>query len=485
MRNHLFSLTAIVCIITEILALSSGAQMLSIDSDLGRHLVLGNYMLDHRTVPTRNLLSHTLPDASRPPYEWLSQILFAVFDRLLGLDGVILLTAIIISVTIAVVFHQSVRASNSPLIALAVTLLAVSATSIHWLPRPHIVTFLLLPLWIAQLEKKRKHNSAPLYIFPLLMLLWANLHGGFIFGFLALAAYFGGWLWDYLRGRAEIQNGKEFTLIGVTSLGASILTPDLWRNWEAVLNNRSSFILSRTAETTPPQLTNSSAAPFLILLILTAIFSLINRKNISAAHIFLLGGLAVMALMMARNIPLFAIACTPFLAEWISVKANQASAWQKFDARFVNLSTSKHIVLFPLLISLTTVAFFINKHSKGIMIYQFDPRVFPVQATDWLEKNPPTGKMFNDFNWGGYLLYRLWPRELVFVDSQSDFYGEPLLRDYETMMVAGHNWLALLEQHQINWVIIPANAPLALQLKQESNWETLYEDQIAVILQQK
>ena len=93
--------------------------------------------------------------------------------------------------------------------------------------------------------------------------------------------------------------------------------------------------------------------------------------------------------------------------------------------------------------------------------------------------------MFNEFNWGGYLLYRLWPREFVFVDSQSDFYGEPLMRDYETILLAKNNWRDLLEKYQINWAIIPANTPLVDQLKQESSWIVLYEDPVAVIVQHK
>src|SRR5512134_79686 len=93
-------------------ALASGGQMLSIDSDLGRHLTLGNYILDQRVIPTRDLFSHTLLKSPRPPYEWLSQVLFALADRLLGLDGVILFTAIIIAITFTLTFSFANRRSE-------------------------------------------------------------------------------------------------------------------------------------------------------------------------------------------------------------------------------------------------------------------------------------------------------------------------------------------------------------------------------------
>lgn len=466
-------------------ALLSGAQMLGIDSDLGRHLTLGNYILDHRVIPTSDLFSHTLTGASRPPYEWMTQVLLAIANRLLGLDGVILLTAALIAVTFSLLYDDSLRRSQSPLISLTVTLLAVAASSIHWLPRPHIITFLFIAIWLSKLEQLRRNEPVRPFIFPLLMLLWVNLHGGFIFGFLALTAYFAGWLWDKLRSQTTNDMGRKYLLIGLTSLGASVITPDLWRNWEAVLNNRSAFILSRTAETMPPNFADPSITPFIILLTLAVIFALLNRRNISAAHVFLLGGLGAMSLLMTRNIPLFAIASAPILAEWISAKTNEFTSWKKIDARFTSSSTPSKSALFPTIIIALAVVFISYRHSEGKEIHQFNPQVFPVHAADWLEENPLEGRMFNDFNWGGYLLYRLWPRELVFVDSQSDFYGESLMRDYETIMLAQNDWHSLLDQYQIEWALIPTNSPLADQLKNENDWTVVYEDPVAAIIQQK
>ncbi|HNQ94037.1 MAG TPA: hypothetical protein PKK96_06205 [Anaerolineales bacterium] len=486
MRNKFFpSVVEILFVVAFLLALASGSQALSIDSDLGRHLTLGNYILDNRVIPTRDLFSHTLSGESRPPYEWLSQVAFAISYRLLGLDGVILLTALIVGAAIAIVFHQSARRSKSLLVSLIIVLLATGATSIHWLPRPHIVTFLLLAIWVDGLEKIRKADNVNLLIFPALMMLWANLHGGFIFGFLALAAYFAGWAWNRWKKQATNEAGKKYLLIGFASLIASILTPDLWRGWEAVLNNRSAFILNRTVETMPLNLSDPSTAPFIILLALSVIFFFTNRRTASVSHIFLLGGFSVLAIMMTRNIPLFAIVSAPVLAEWIAAPANQLPAWKRFDERFINLAAPSQSFILPTLTAILAIGFFAYNHSLNKQIYQFNPQVFPVGAVDWLGENPPEGNMFNEFNWGGYLLYRLWPREFVFVDSQSDFYGEPLMRDYETILLAKNNWRDLLEKYQINWAIIPANTPLVDQLKQESSWIVLYEDPVAVIVQHK
>lgn len=475
----------IVFVTVFLAALLTGTQMLGIDSDLGRHLVLGDYILDLHGIPTKDILSHTLTGHSRPPYEWASQVVFAVSHRILRLDGVILLTAAIISLTFLLLYQHSNRRSNSPLISLLLIFLAAPATSIHWLPRPHMVTILLLVIWIDKLEQMRKGNPIRLSSFPMIMLIWANLHGGFIFGLLALGAYGAAWAWERWMNKTTDQTGRTIFLAGILSLAASVVTPDLWRNWGAVLNNRSVYILSRTTETMPPVLTDPTMFPFTLLLFLTIVLFAIHLKSSSASHIFLLTGLGFTALLMARNIPLFAVACVPILSELSEKTLTRYGAWSRFEKRFAGFGATSRLsplVIVPVLLA----ALFFAAHNlkTNTSFFQFDPQVFPVRASDWLDENPQQGNMFNEFNWGGYLLDRMWPHQRVFLDSQSDFYGEPLMREYETMLLAQGNWLDLLGKYQVDWVIIPPESPLADSLK-NTGWVLLYGDETAVILARK
>lgn len=482
-RNALVpGLIDILFIVVFILALASGAQMLSIDSDLGRHLTIGNYILDHQIVPTRDLFSYTLSNQPRPPYEWLSQVLFALVNRLLGLDGTILFTAILIALIFSFLFKLASRRCGSPLIAFSVTLLAMGASSIHWLPRPHIFTFLFLAIWVENLEQLRKGGHVKLLTFFLLMLFWANLHGGFVFGILAWCAYSAGWLWTKWQNKADNQTGQKLLLAGLVSLTASVVTPGLWRNWEAVLNNRSSFILSRTAETMPPNLCALSVLPFTLLLILTVILFLANYKTFSASHFFLLAGLGGTSLLISRNIPLFAVACAPIVAELAKDSLTRCKIWTQIEKRFSGFSRQSAWHVFPILITSLTVLFFASQSfHRHRTVFQFDPQVFPVGAMNWLEVHPQSGRMFNEFNWGGYILYRAWPQQQVFLDSQSDFYGEPFMKDYEQVISARGDWKILLEKYEVTWAIIPPALPLAVELKTQG-WQPIYEDETAIIL---
>lgn len=465
-----------------LLALALGQQMLSLDSDLGRHLTLGNYMLDTRTIPTRDLLSHTRTGLSRPPYEWLSQVIFAMANRLLRLDGVILLTSLTIAFTFSLVYQFAVRRSGSTLISLILVFLATGASSIHWLPRPHIFTFLLLAIWLELLEMISKGNPVKLYTFPLIMLLWANLHGGFVFGILTWMAYFAGWVWERLNKKTDNLIGTRLIIAGTTSLFATVITPDLWRNWEAVLNNRSSFILNRTVETMRPDLVDPSAIPFTVLLILTIVIFVVNWKTVQPGHFFLLFGLGIMSLMMARNIPLFAISCVPIISNLSAKSLSKRKAWIRLEERFSGFGSAPGLSAWSVVIAVLVITMFTYFNINSTRpLYQFDRSIFPVDAVQYIRENPQSGNMFNDFNWGGYLENNLWPEYNVFLDSQSDFYGEDLMRDYDQIISANVDWESLLQKYEVDWFIIPINAPLAGEISNAANWKIVYSDSTSMI----
>ncbi|MBW7919434.1 MAG: hypothetical protein H3C52_09045 [Anaerolineales bacterium] len=467
-------------------ALLLGPRMLSLDSDLGRHLALGGYILKTRSIPTVDILSFTRNGEPRPPYEWLTQVLFALANSLLGLDGTILLCAGIIAAGFAVLYNDAARRSRMPLAAAAIVALAAAASSLHWLPRPHVTTFLFLALWLERLDRIQRGERVALWQFPGLMLVWANAHGGFIFGMLAWLAYTAGWGWEKLSGRSNWQAGKRWIAIGALALSASFITPSGWGNWLAVLNNDSRYILNRTVETMPADFSNAGTRPFVLLLGLSVFTILATRKAQSASHVFLLGGFALLGLLMARNIPLFAIASAPILAEGLGALLGRVPRWKRIESNIAALESLLRGALWPILVGAGIAVFLgIRYQVQKESLTHFEARVFPVAAADWLAENPQPGKMFNEFNWGGYLLYRLWPGQKVFLDSQTDFYGEALTREYETAWTASGGWEDILARYEIAWVVLPREAPLARRLSQSAEWTTLYSDPTTVILRMR
>jgi hypothetical protein len=160
-------------------ALASGRQMINIDGDLGRHITVGNYMLDNRVIPLRDVFSHTMAGQPITPHEWVAQVIFALAHRLIGLNGPILASALVISTSFWLVLLRirSERKNLFPVVFVAS--LATTASSLHWLSRPHIFTFLLLALWMIVLRQMGNGKPDRWWLLPVLMLVWANTHRAF------------------------------------------------------------------------------------------------------------------------------------------------------------------------------------------------------------------------------------------------------------------------------------------------------------------
>ena len=465
-------------------ALIIGPRMLN--GDLGRHLTLGKYMVATRNIPTRDLFSFTKPGESRPPYEWLAQVVFYYVYTLLNLDGVVLLTALVLAVTFSLVYSDSVQRSRMPVVAAFLTLLAASASSLDWLTRPQIFSFLFFTIWLQGLEKVRKGEKINLWFFPILMLFWVNTHGGFILGFLTYIAYLAGWILENWRKQANNAAGWNLMIVGASAAIVSIITPDLWRNWQGVLNNNSLFVLSHTSETMPPNLKLLGTLPFTIILLFVSILLILRWKLIPGSQIFLLVGFAFVSLIMARNIPFFAIVAAPILAENISLKLKGISLWTIFEEQISKIDSGLRGYTLPIFVLMLATGLFsyyqIDAHSA---FNQFNQQELPVKAADWMEGYSQAGNMFTDFNWGGYLLFKLWPGNKVFIDSQSDFYGEELTREYAALINGQGNWDKVFNQYNVTLIIIPANSGLAEAARAATDWQITYQDPLAVIFVRK
>jgi len=107
--------------------------------------------------------------------------------------------------------------------------------------------------------------------------------------------------------------------------------------------------------------------------------------------------------------------------------------------------------------------------------------MLPVDAANWIEANRPTGSMFNSYNWGGYLIWRLWPEYAVYVDGRTDLYDDAFLRDYLEVAGAQPGFETILDRNQVDWIIIEANSALDAALSRETQWANVYRDKLAVM----
>ena len=488
-------LQSIFWIALFIAVVSKGPDMMNIDGDLGRHITIGKYILDTRSIPTTDVFSHSMAGQPLTPHEWLSQVLFALADRLMGLDGVVMLTALVIAVSFGITLALAVKRSGSLLVSLVITLLAAGAASLHWLTRPHIFTFLLLALWLQVLVSIQEGKAWRWIWMPVIMLLWVNLHGAFIAGFVVWMLVCAGIGWERWIEGQEIHRVKpvlrDLLIGGAASFLVSFINPSGIHLWQTSLGYvRNEYLVGHTAEYLSPNFHSSSTWLFLLFIVLLiGLFGLLGERR-KAEDIFLSLAWMGMSLFSARNIPLFTIVSAPILAACTSELIDTYKtrfAWVKrvlnLDQRLMQTERMLRGWVWPAASVLVVVLLL----SSGVRLdasrvgNRFDPDIFPVQAVDWLKANPQSGNSFNYFPWGGYLLYRDWPETRVFIDGQTDFYGEELTRKYESVITLDGDWESILDDYSVDWVIFPSDEKLTKALANSDKWGLIYQDETAAI----
>jgi hypothetical protein len=462
-------------------AILLGPRMLNQDGDLPRHLTIGRLVLQTGSVPTLDVFSYTNTGKPFAPHEWLAGLVFYGLYSILGLNGIVILAATLLATTFTLVYSNAVSQIGIRLPVFFLVAWGAVVSSLHWITRPHLFTMLFLALWLIWTEKLSRGENTRLWYFPALMLFWANMHGEFIAGFLVLFAYMAGWTWDFLFAReaASLEAGKRLGLAFVLSFAVTFINPVVLRTWTTVLgyvNNK--YLIAHTNETVPP---NFAEPKFLLLLGLLAfsIFLLaVKRRKMRVSAGFLLAGFSAMALLSARNVHLYGVVA-PFVLAPTLAGSQDVPLVQRLETLFEQVESRLKGILWPvgtvLLFGILLVATPLGK------VNRFDPAFFPVEAVAWLKQNPQKGNVFNAFDWGGYLLFNLWPDQHVFIDSQTDVYGEEFTRKYEQVILMNSGWQEVLTTYNVAWVIIPQDWPLAKGLAAEG-WQEAYRDGTAIIL---
>jgi hypothetical protein len=482
-------------IATFLAVIGLGPRMLNIDGDLGRHLTIGESILETRSIPTQDLFSHTMSGEALTPHEWLAQLIFAIANRTGGLDGVVILCALLIAITFSLLFRQCSLRCGMPLVGLGFAILASAAASLHWLARPHLFTLFFVVLWTGELEGMRIGVHQRWWTFPLMMLAWVNLHGAFIAGFMIWGVYLVGLLVEYWVRNGSLDRQLEGTQIfalfmfaGASSFAASLINPVGWRLWETSLGFlRNRYLVGHTMEYLPPDFHAAGAWPFLLMILLSILLFGVSTTRRPLVAVLLVSSWTGMGLISARNIPIYAIVAAPILASALANWIRETRFMEPLillDDRITAVEGSLRGFSWPIfaigLVILITSGFLGRDLDNARNI--FSPQVFPVKAVDWMEDEQISGPGFNYFPWGGYFLYRVWPEQLVFIDGQTDFYGEDLTRQYETVITLGKGWRQVLAEYGVRWVLIPKDEKLANALQGEAGWEVRYLDSTAVVL---
>jgi hypothetical protein len=470
------------------LTIGALAPRLLQDSDTGWHIRNGENMLASHSITRSDVFSSTMSGHPWYAWEWLYDVLIAWIHHLAGLNGVVFVTALLVALTFAFLFKMLLARGTDMPLAVVLLVLTVGASAVHLFARPHVVSWFLTLVWYQWLESAEQNgNARRLYWMPLLVVLWANLHGGFVVGFILLAIFLAAALLHPKQNRNWIK-----TLLTVSGLSflASFVNPygyQLHVHVYQYLSNR--FLMNHIDEFASPNFHGVAQQCFLALLLISVIALAARREDIRASRLLVLLFAAYSGLYATRNLPVSSMLLTlqigPLLSRAIAGGPTLLARCHGFAKRMNEMESRTKGHLWPIVAVALGVMMCAGHGRLGgrpLMSAHFDAKRFPVQAADALEHagTPPT--IFAPDYWGGYLIYRFYPNMKVVVDDRHDLYGEAFFRKYLATIHLIPGWRKLLEEENVEWVLLPEGSPLANGLKQ-AGWNVRYSDKTAVILQ--
>jgi len=236
------------------------------------------------------------------------------------------------------------------------------------------------------------------------------------------------------------------------------------------------FLFDFTREFTSPDFHNPMFWPFLAMIVISVVLSF----RWSATNLLLAGSWTAFALYAFRNIPLYALVITPILAGaitpwWPSHRSTRlANRWKEYS------TIERSVIGGSLSVILIVVTAFTMSRSPGSG-FDFSSGSFPVQAVETVRESPPGDHVFNQFVWGGYLVYCCHPEIPVFIDGQTDYYGPELTREYDRAIRGLPGWREVFDKYDIDWVLISPDSGLAQVLAEADDWRERYRDDTAVV----
>jgi hypothetical protein len=466
----------------------SKAGFLLSDADTGWHIRAGEFILDTWSVPRHDIFSFITPAPSWINHQWLSEVIMAFVHQTLGLTGIVIFFSLLISLSYYVLFKLMQKEQGNIFLAVFLILLTIASSIFHWLARPHIFSLLFLVISYYILENYQHRQINALYFFPLIILLWVNLHGGFISGFILLFVYLVGNSIEFIVSKDEgkelyKQKTKALSLTVLACLFISLINPyglDILIYPFQLISQK--LIMDHMAEFQSPNFHHLFLLPSMYFFLLMILMIGILKKNLNVIEILLIILFTNMALFSQRFIPFLCVVVAPILvrnAEWIfnQTKNRFVDVLQRRSGGIRSMDACASGYLW-LVVGILIMTFAV---ATDRLNHKFDESRKPVDAVNFLRKVPIKGNMFNDDEFGDYIIYSAYPQYKVFIDSRVDMYGLEQFKDYLNVIYFKPGWETVVEKYHIDWAILSSDSILARYLMERNDWRLIYSDKVANI----
>lgn len=456
------------------------------DGDTLWHIKFGELILQRRELITYDIFSHTAAGKSWTSHEWLAEIIMALVHQLAGLPGVVIFYFLIAALSFWLLFKVAEQCGAGEWLAIVAVSLALAMSMTHLLARPHIFSWLFGLVTLYLLLKGGKS----LYLLPLLMIPWTNLHGGFALGLVLQGLFLTGGILDRLFGDSPKPTWKSIWnehqslfLVLLLSLAATGINPFGYSLLLFPFEVSKGVFSKLISEWQSPSM--QAFWYFRIYLLLLFLLLFFSGPKISWFNRLLLLFFVNAALKHARHISIVGLFLTPLVVQGMTPYLERLKLGRKQprSGTDIPLSTVSGPLLTVLLcfalLSLGTVPQEPWQKLQQSVIPQ--PKKFSSGVIKFLQHQTPEGNLFNDDEWGDYLIYAMDPPPRLFLDGRLDMYGEQVVGDYAKIVTLDEEVDTLLDAYGIDWVLFPPT-PFTRYLKAKGTWTEVYADDKVLVL---
>ena len=450
------------------------------------HLELGKYILEHRRLPVPDPFNFAtyLKGPAYPgedvvrhfnlTHEWLSEVFFYAVWRVGGYGAVVLFRALILMAACGamglMVWRRTAQQPGRAYLAVLAALAPASVLYLFATDRPHIFTILFAALFLLILDAGR-----PLWLLPPIALIWANCHGGFIMSWILAGTFCITALYQRVRSKPLPGEGRLY-LWSAAAVVVSLANPNGWNAIATIVYYRHSRMLSVIAEWRRTVLWPPGG--FVVLLVAGALVLLWARRRARAIDLLLFTLFGVAGIYAVRNIVFIGLFAPVAIASYVSWKGRLAPQTAGFAAAALTLA-----------VAITPIA-----QGKALDFHAVES-TRPAGAANFLEQHHITGRIYNNLEHGGYLMWHLWPRNQVFSDGRllnETVYGDYRLLTYN--IDAGKPPLEILDDYGVQAVVLtgfeyvaggPHMMMLALANPAQTTWKLVYKDGVAAVFMRR
>jgi len=455
------------------------------DSDVYYHLKTGEYIWETKTIPIHDIFSYAAEGAHWVNSEWLAALIFFLIYHLFNsIWSVMILAAIFCFLTYWLVLKNALlRGANFYLTLILIFVVAFLTLGL-WVPRPQVFSYFLMALLLFLLEKwRRDKKNAVLYSLPFIFLIWANLHSSVILGLVIFAFYL---IASLIKPAAySEQSEKIFSrplfFVFVASLALCFVNPNTYRSLTYFLTISPSiqFLGVMDWKSILSYLYVPQNIVFLTLMVIVAGFifwrSIVSKK-FTWRDLGLVAAFFILPLISLRHLSYFPLVVFPIFVQQLS----EYIPTQKFLSKNSAKKVAYQILIVIAVICLIIKLFIfpgqaVNKH------------FLPVGAANFIEQNHISGPMFN-LEMAGYLIWRLWPQQKVFLNDSSEVFSGQAAENYKKIALTQDNWLELVKNYNINYFVFGYKTPLVSLaknltkgLREQLDFRLVYWDDASVI----